>query len=90
VSSEEVVAIVVAITGLLAAIGVLIRSVAELRTKVDGRMSELLEEARRAASKEGELRGRDHALQDFQRAGPRRRRLRSPDLYELRGDPEGE
>ena len=79
---EQAVAIVVALTGLLAAVGIVIHNVGELRRDVNGRLQELLDEARLAAAKTGELRGRDHALQAPPRV-PRTRRPREAALPEL-------
>lgn len=57
---EQFVAILVAITGLLGAFGLLIRQISELRADLNGRMQELLDHTRTAAMKEGELAGRDY------------------------------
>lgn len=58
-SPEQVTALVVAFTGLLAAIGVCIGQIAALRRDVNGRLTQLLQEVAAAERREGELAGRD-------------------------------
>ncbi len=67
-TSEQLVAVLVALAGLVTAMGVLIGQIVQLRKEVDGRLSQLVEATRGAALKEGELRGRDHAKGDPQSA----------------------
>lgn len=61
-SPEQLVAVLAALTGVLTAVGILIRQVGELRHEVNGRLSDLVEATRIASLKEGELLGRDHAV----------------------------
>lgn len=67
-SAEQIVALVIAITGLLSAVGVVIAQVAALRRDLNGRLSQLLEETRERATKEGELRARDYISQQRRRS----------------------
>jgi hypothetical protein len=60
-SPEQLVAILVALTGVLTAVGILIGQVRTLRHDINGRLSDLVEATRVASLKEGELVGRDHA-----------------------------
>jgi len=60
---EQLVAILVAITGVLGAIGILIGQIRQLRHEVNGRLSELLFVTAAAAHKEGEMMGRDFPTQ---------------------------
>ena len=59
-SPEQLVAVLVAFTGVLSAIGILIGQVRTLRHEINGRLSDLVEATRIASLKEGELLGRDH------------------------------
>lgn len=58
---EQVVAIIVAITGLTAAIGVVLVQLAQIRKDMNGRLTQLVDHATTAARKDGELAGRDYA-----------------------------
>lgn len=58
---EQLVAILVAISGVLGAVGILIGEIRKLRYDLNGRLSEYLHAAATAARKEGELAGRDYA-----------------------------
>lgn len=66
---EQVVAIIVAVTGLTAAVGVVLVQLAQLRRDVNGRMTQLLEHASEAARKDGELAGRDYAAAAIAKPG---------------------
>lgn len=57
---EQVVGLIVALTGLLAAIGVVIRRLGELRKDLNGRLEQLLAATAEASRKQGELAGRDY------------------------------
>ena len=59
-SPEQLVAILGAVTALVIALGAVVRQIAELRKDINGRLSQLVETTRVAATKEGELLGRDH------------------------------
>jgi hypothetical protein len=61
VSPEQLVAVLVAVTGVIGAIGVLIGQIRSLRQEINGRLSDLVDATRVAALKEGELLGRDHS-----------------------------
>lgn len=63
---EQATALIVAVTGLVAALGVVAVQLRQVHTMVNGRMAELIESTRSAAAKEGELAGRD-----FERQQPR-------------------
>jgi hypothetical protein len=69
VSPEQFVAIVVALTGAIAAVGVVLVQLAQLRREVNGRLTQLLEETREQGRLEGELRGRDHVGMQLRRVG---------------------
>lgn len=56
---EQATALIVAITGLVAALGVLVVQLVQVRKQIDGRLTELLATTRVAAQKEGEMVGRD-------------------------------
>ncbi len=56
---EQLVAVLVALTGLLGALGILIRQVGELRKDLNGRMEQFLVSTRDAAHRQGEMAGRD-------------------------------
>lgn len=58
-TSEQVVAIIVAATGLLGAIAIVIKQIGDLRQELNGRLAEMMDHAAAAARKEGELAGRD-------------------------------
>lgn len=58
-SPEQLVAVLVAIAGVLTATGIVIQQLAALRKEINGRLTQLLEETRTGARLEGELRGRD-------------------------------
>lgn len=60
---EQGTALVVAITGLLGAIGLLIGQLVALRRDINGKMEELVRHASAAAEKRGELAGRDYQAQ---------------------------
>jgi hypothetical protein len=55
---EQGTALLVAATGLIAALGVLIDQLRRLRQDLNGRLTQLVETTALAAAKEGELRGR--------------------------------
>lgn len=57
---ENVTALVVAITGLVGAIGIMVVQVRGLRKDLNGRLTQLLEAHGEAQRKEGELAGRDY------------------------------
>lgn len=67
-SPEQFVAVLVALTGLVAAVGVAIVQIMSLRKAVDGRLSELVEATRLGATKQGEMSGRA-----WERANPQPR-----------------
>ena len=67
-SPEQLVALVVALSGLLGAIGIVIGQVAALRRDINGRLTQLLEATAAHAAKEGELAGRDFAAEDRRRS----------------------
>jgi hypothetical protein len=69
VTPEQFSGIIVAVTGLVAAIGLLVTQVRGLRKDLNGRMQELLDTSKLAAQKDGELAGRDFA-QGATRAAP--------------------
>lgn len=58
---EQATALIVAATGLIGAVGVLIVQVRSLRKDVNGRLTHMLSLAADAGRKEGELAGRDFA-----------------------------
>ena len=58
-STEQVTALIVAVTGLVAAIGALIVQLRLLRKDLNGRVSQLLETSSLAQHRLGELEGRD-------------------------------
>ena len=60
-SAEQATALIVALTGLVGAIGLLMRQIGELRRDLNGRLEQLLESTSAAAHKQGELAGRDFA-----------------------------
>lgn len=60
---EQGTALVVALTGLLGAIGLLIGQLVALRRDINGKMEELVRHAAEAARKDGELVGRDYQAQ---------------------------
>lgn len=68
-SPEQLVAILVAITGVLGAVGVVLKQLLELRADVNGRLTQLLEAEAARAKKEGELAGRDYADRLHRRVG---------------------
>ena len=55
---EQATALLVAATGLIAALGVLVAQLHQLRKDLNGRLAELVETTRVAALKTGELEGR--------------------------------
>jgi hypothetical protein len=61
VSAEQATALIVALTGLLGSIGLLMRQIGALRRDLNGRLEQLLETTSTAARKQGELAGRDFA-----------------------------
>lgn len=63
-TTEQFVAILGGLTALVIAIAQVIRELRTNREMLNGRLSEMLTEARTAALKEGELRGRDHKSQE--------------------------
>lgn len=68
---EQIVALIVALTGLMAAIGVVIRQLGELRKDLNGRLEQLLVATSEASRKQGELAGRDYVHAAVQaKAGP--------------------
>lgn len=58
-TAEQATALLVALTGLVAALGAAVVQVRGLRRDLNGRVTELLSEATSAAHKHGELEGRD-------------------------------
>lgn len=62
-STEQLVALLGALTALIVAIGAVLQQLVMLRRTLNGRLSDLVETTRAAALKEGELRGRDHVLE---------------------------
>lgn len=56
---EQLVALVGAVAALLTAVAVVLQRIGELRREINGRLTQLLEEATAAAEKRGELAGRD-------------------------------
>jgi hypothetical protein len=60
VTVENVTGLIIAVTGLIAAIGVLVVQVKGLRKDINGRLTQLLEAHGEAQRKEGELAGRDY------------------------------
>jgi len=63
VTVEQATALVVAITGLVGAVGVLVVQIRSLRKDINGRLTQLLAVAEQAARKDGELAGRDFTRQ---------------------------
>jgi len=61
VTVEQATALVVAITGLVGAVGVLVVQIRSLRKDINGRLTQLLAVAEQAARKDGELAGRDYS-----------------------------
>ncbi len=57
---EQIQAVAAGAVAIIGALTLLIVQVEKLRHQVNGRMEELLREARAAAHKDGELAGRDH------------------------------
>lgn len=53
-------ALIVAITGLVAAVGVVIVQLRQVHNLVNSKMADLIEQTRLAALKQGELAGRDY------------------------------
>lgn len=68
-SPEQLTALLVAITGLLGGIGIVIGQVAALRREVNGRLTQLLEAEAARAHKAGELAGRDFMAERLQSMG---------------------
>jgi hypothetical protein len=66
VSPEQLVALIVALTGLLGAVGIAIRQIVELRREVDGRLTQLLELTRVSSVARGDLQGRAAAASELQ------------------------
>ncbi len=60
-TAEQATALIVAVTGLVAALGVIIAQLRQTHGLVNSRMSQLLETTQLANQKIGELRGRDFA-----------------------------
>jgi hypothetical protein len=58
-SPEQATALIVAITGLVGALGIVLHNIAELRKDLNGRLQELIDARVEAAQKRGELAGRD-------------------------------
>lgn len=58
---EAITALVVAITGLIAALGAVFVQLRQTHTLINSRMTQLLDETRSAAQARGELTGRDHS-----------------------------
>lgn len=61
ITPEQATALVVALTGLVAAVGAILVQIRSLRKDLNGRLTQLLDEAKTAAEKRGELAGRDFA-----------------------------
>jgi hypothetical protein len=59
VTPEQATALVIAATGLVGAIGVLVAQLHQLRKDINGRLTELVASTELAAQKTGELAGRD-------------------------------
>jgi hypothetical protein len=59
VSAEQATALLVALTGLVGAIGVLVAQLHQMRKDLNGRLTELVATTKLAAQKTGELAGRD-------------------------------
>lgn len=70
-TAEQTTALIVAVTGLVGAIGLLIGQLVALRRDINGKMDELVRHATEAGEKRGELRGRDYQV-------PRRKRTSVP------------
>jgi hypothetical protein len=74
VTPEQLVAVLVAVAGVLTAVGIVIQQLAALRKDLNGRLTQLLEETRMRAMKEGELRARDYiGLQQRRSTDPQTR-----------------
>lgn len=58
---EQATALIVALTAMVTAIGVVVVQLVSLRKQIDGRLSELLEQTKLASGHRGELIGRDFA-----------------------------
>lgn len=58
-SPEQLVALIGAFAGLLGAVAVVLHNIAELRKDLNGRLQELIDARVAAATKDGELTGRD-------------------------------
>ena len=59
-SPEQLTALLVALGAVLAGVAAVIAQLAQLRRQVNGRLSELLDEAHITAEHRGELKGRDY------------------------------
>lgn len=64
-SPEQVVAVLVAATGLVGALGVMLRQLHEMRGDLNGRLTELLDAVAKAERREGELAGRDYVHKEL-------------------------
>lgn len=60
-SPEQATALIVALTGLVAAMGVILVQLRQTHQLINSRMTELVETTKLAAQKSGELAGRDFA-----------------------------
>jgi hypothetical protein len=60
-SPEQATALIVAVTGLIAAIGVVAVQLVQVKKQINGRLTELIATTKLAAQKDGELAGRDFA-----------------------------
>jgi hypothetical protein len=65
VSAEQATALLVALTGLVGALSVLVVQLRQMRKDLNGRLTELVETTKLAATKTGELAGRDFSDRRF-------------------------
>jgi len=60
----------VAVTGLLGALGIVIRQIGELRKDLNGRLTELVRVTSMAAAKQGEMAGRAWQIEQAAKRAP--------------------
>jgi hypothetical protein len=60
-TAEQATALIVAVTGLVAALGAIYAQLRQTHGLINGRMQELVDSTRLAAAKQGEMDGRDWA-----------------------------
>jgi len=70
VTVEQATGLLVAVTGLVGAVGVLVVQLRSLRKDLNGRLTQLLAVAEQAARKDGELAGRDFSTRSTTVSAP--------------------